>query len=503
METLSSDTLQEVITNRSFFFKYDSDRKTKNLKIYDFNAPGNPHRHPNVILPHEKVDIQKYVDAATLTPAKLEEVYAYYSLLIDMHIAAVRPSGLDTKSYVPPHLIPFSPRRVPDMNLNNKFFEYYHRLREPNKSLLEYMELMKREQEALPTTHHYDHDKGSKYDVEWTDDQKYPHVASRLGFPALYESPIERILGLERAPAHPGYQLQPFVQTPSYDPDADLCFEEGETIYENKRVAEWIKFWKASTVTILAGYPVFYGYEIYCGNGPPSLQWLAENANWFTMLQFQDASGQNTTKMRYPDDHNFMSWHYDLKRTMLRPTFTFHLAVVLSWVYHIDLDYVTSMKYNKDKDLVFVKKPNRLWGEYETVHEVHHLEQMVPAPVTALKHMSSMDPNGILKVHDMADRSYFKFYKEDKYWNQELKDEFISETRGLWETTHADKRLGRIFNSRGQVDDQFQLDMLKVDREMAEAVKKHGSINIPTSHVEDFYQKIEEQRSAIYQKATA
>jgi hypothetical protein len=32
------------------------------------------------------------------------------------------------------------------------------------------------------------------------------------------------------------------------------------------------------------------------------------------------------------------------------------------------------MRYNKDKDLVFVTKPDRFWGEKESVYEMHHLE---------------------------------------------------------------------------------------------------------------------------------
>jgi len=76
---------------------------------------------------------------------------------------------------------------------------------------------------------------------------------------------------------------------------------------------------------------------------------------------------------------------------------------------------------------------------------MHHLEQMVPSAITAMKNMSANDPDVILTVHDMADKEYLKFYKEEKYWNLELKDEFMGETRGLWDTTHADKYTGRIF----------------------------------------------------------
>jgi hypothetical protein len=70
---------------------------------------------------------------------------------------------------------------------------------------------------------------------------------------------------------------------------------------------------------------------------------------------------------------------------------------------------------------------------------MHHLEQMVPAAVTAMKNMSAMDHDGILTVHDMGEKDYLKFYKEDKYWNLELKDEFTQETRGLKECKYGTK----------------------------------------------------------------
>jgi hypothetical protein len=37
----------------------------------------------------------------------------------------------------------------------------------------------------------------------------------------------------------------------------------GEVIYENKRVGEWIKFWKASFITLFGLSPGFYIFEIY------------------------------------------------------------------------------------------------------------------------------------------------------------------------------------------------------------------------------------------------
>ena len=89
----------------------------------------------------------------------------------------------------------------------------------------------------------------------------------------LGEEPIEKIIGLERAPAHPGYQYQPFVQTPDMAPDPTLSFKLGETIYENHRVVEWTRFWKTTFAFTLGIAPGFYVFETYAGDGMPSLGW--------------------------------------------------------------------------------------------------------------------------------------------------------------------------------------------------------------------------------------
>ncbi len=197
-----------------------------------------------------------------------------------------------------------------------------------------------------------------------------------------------------------------------------------------------------------------------------------------------------------------MNIQYGAKRSIVRPSHTMYVATLFAMVYSMDLDYVTKMRYNKDKDLVFVTRPDAFWGEPEHVYEMHHLEQMVPAAVTAMKDMSVYDPKGILTVQDMAEKEYLKFYKEDKYWNLELKEDFLSETRGLWEGNHGDKYTGRIFQSQGSTASrEFAMAYEKIDRELAQAVQKHGPMNLPTSHVEDFYDKLENEKSKVVQNA--
>jgi hypothetical protein len=76
------------------------------------------------------------------------------------------------------------------------------------------------------------------------------------------------------------------------DPDPTLNFELGDTIYENKKVLEWVRFWKVFTVATVGLAPAFYTFEIYAGDGAPSLGWMSDNWNWFQIpKQFQDGSG--------------------------------------------------------------------------------------------------------------------------------------------------------------------------------------------------------------------
>jgi hypothetical protein len=178
-----------------------------------------------------------------------------------------------------------------------------------------------------PSTSHYDHDRGDKYEIEWRDDQKFPHVADRLGYPILREEPIERIIGIERAPAHPGYQYQPFVQTPSMDPDATLNFKHGETIYENHKVIEWTRFWKAMTFSTFGLMPGFYTFEMYAGDGAPSTSWMADNWSWWQIpKQFQDGGGWDLESYRYCDDHDYMNLVYSAKRGIGREVHTAYMV---------------------------------------------------------------------------------------------------------------------------------------------------------------------------------
>ena len=232
------------------------------------------------------------------------------------------------------------------MHLDNLFFEFFHRWREPTRTWfsqtqeINHWEMLKNR----PTTTHYDHGRGNKYEVAWTYDQKFPHVANRLGYPMFQSDPIEEVFGIERAQAHPGYQFQPFLQTPSMEPDPSLSFEKGDVIYENHRVAEWIRFWRVLTASVMFSWPGFYTFEIYQADGFPSLTWLAETAHWFPApMQFQDGGDLGLESYRYCDDHDYMNFPYSVKRTIARTSHTFYCLSVLIAINYMDMDYATKM----------------------------------------------------------------------------------------------------------------------------------------------------------------
>jgi hypothetical protein len=102
-KALDSSVLHEVISKSNFYFAVDENKVDKNLKIYNKKAPGVVYHKPSVILEHEHIHIQHYLDPKKLTEDKLTEVYAYYNYLIDLHISQVRPENLDELSYIPPH----------------------------------------------------------------------------------------------------------------------------------------------------------------------------------------------------------------------------------------------------------------------------------------------------------------------------------------------------------------------------------------------------------------
>jgi hypothetical protein len=140
-----------------------------------------------------------------------------------------------------------------------------------------------------------------------------------------------------------------------------------------------------------------------------------------------------------------MNIQHAIKRILVKPIHTAHLAISGYMIFYLNFDYVTKMTYNKDKDLVFVYKPDGYWNEKEYVHEVAHLEHLVPSAVSSWKDMSAMRSDGIVTITDMAKKEQLKFYQDKKYWNGELRAEFFEETGHLWKGQSQNKYRGLNF----------------------------------------------------------
>lgn len=128
---------------------------------------------------------------------------------------------------------------------------------------------------------------------------------------------------------------------------------------------------------------------------------------------------------------------------------------------------------------------------------MHHLEQMVPYPVTAIRNLSMQRDDGIVTVYDMNTRDNLKFYGEDKYWNLDLKDEFMANTRGLWKGNFANKRQGSIFQQECLADKEDALSQLKVDRELQDAIEIHGEVSLPEKYEDVWERRVAEERNKI------
>ena len=119
------------------------------------------------------------------------------------------------------------------------------------------------EEKALrPINPDFHPDKGFKYDVPVPYEERFPHVADRMGYPEILGTPFERLMRLEGDIYHPNFLDQPFVQIPTADPHPSLSFEEGEVIYENTKLLEWAKFWSLTALSTYAFLALFVPYNL-------------------------------------------------------------------------------------------------------------------------------------------------------------------------------------------------------------------------------------------------
>ena len=81
----------------------------------------------------------------------------------------------------------------------------------------------------------------------------------------------------------------------------------------------------------------------------------------------------------------------------------------------------------------------------------------------------------------MDTREQLRLYNDPKYWNLELRDDFLSQTRSMW-INLCNKYEGRVVNI-GNIADEKHLAMARrVERELDEAAAKHGEVEPVVDH---------------------
>ena len=151
---------------------------------------------------------------------------------------------------------------------------------------------------------------------------------------------------------------------------------------------------------------------------------------------------------------------------------------------------------------MFIYKQDNIFTDYEYVYEVHHLEQMLPSPVGAAADLSSLDEKGILTLNCTDTREVMRFYNDKKYWNLDLREDFLAQTRNFWRDGSSSKDFSRVLDIGREPDNKEDALMkLKVDKELDEAVKKLGRISTPQSYPDKWQSDIWSKRERIAEAA--
>lgn len=251
------------------------------------------------------------------------------------------------------------------------------------------------EKDNRPINHHFNRDKGYKFDVMVPYDERAPHVADRLGHPYLLGDSLDRFLRVEQYSYHPNFIDQPFVQTPPVDADADVNFEEGDVVYENPNVLEWAKFYGVALDGLVAFAAAYYPYHLLLKNTTFMQDWskgLQSQFGEFNILNF---------------DNWGMAGLYPILGL-------YYHRVSHELLTNITSDFVVRAQYNKDEDILFLTIPGSRGAEQEVVVEMDHLEILPPAGIIGLSLLSANDTDGYYTLTDMNKNKSYRLRVSDK-----------------------------------------------------------------------------------------
>ena len=249
-----------------------------------------------------------------------------------------------------------------------------------------------------PVNDHYHPDKGYKFDVITPYEERYPHVADRLGHPYFLGDHVDRLLRLEDEYLNPGYVDQPFVQSPPTDADPDVDFREGKVIYENPSVLEWANFWQWNTLGVLTYMLVWNPYHVLFKN---HVVYEEEKRGW--NLQFEE----------------FSHYYFDtmgLLTVFLPPVLYLYYKQTPQLISRITQNFPAKIQYNKAEDLLFVTVNGYLGRSEERVIELDHVEILPAGYKIGNAYLTSYTDNGYYMLKDLNQKtpSYYFLRTDDE-----------------------------------------------------------------------------------------
>lgn len=283
-----------------------------------------------------------------------------------------------------------------------------------------WQEVDKLKEEAQVTDHF--NPKGYKFDVATPLEERYPHVADRLGHPEIFLTPLESLLRLDRMITHPNFVDQPFIKTPNAEPDSDVDFNRGEVVYENSNCAEWGKFFIYTT-------NIFYFY--FFGYLPMHALHLS------TTVRPETLSELGIEFFQYDPNH-FDSLNLFPGTFLMIFLVGFHLNNVL--LHKIVKNNVEKVQYNQNKDLIFVRNVGRYGNMENKVYEMDHLEIKAGYNKSGTGFYDFGD-DGMVNVECLNTMDSLKMKTNDKYWNGEVKKEFFNRVTRLWDRKYVEDGL--------------------------------------------------------------
>lgn len=282
----------------------------------------------------------------------------------------------------------------------------------------------------------------------------------------------------ERISSVPIYQWQPFVQTPSLNPDANLDLEEGETIYEDQWAKEWVLFLKLILLSLPIAVLILF-IQVYDNNVFPShevrtrLNPLPIPGN--PQLNYEESD--RVEKLNYWGSDLWYYQHWVRKNLFYPLAFT---AAALISHYMLLLGNATVLKavFNRSKDVVFVWFTNGITKNVK-VYELHYLEKPLPSIVDSWKYYSFINGNqdSYHPIIDTRTQTEFYFKSNPNYWNHDVRKYFDDNTSTYWKGLRSkDINKGIFLDNSFTVSAEEYQQEVDIQKEIEEAVTKLGPL---------------------------